>query len=95
VLDTGAVVPAPVEDDDFAGGREVLQVALHVDLSLLAVRRCRQGHDPEHARAETLGDGPNRSPLAGPVPPLEDDDDAQAFFLDPALELAQPDLQFS
>ena len=33
VLDAGAVVPAPIEDDHFAGAREVLQVALHVDLA--------------------------------------------------------------
>ena len=37
VLDAGAVVPAAIEDDDFASGGEVLEVPLHVDLALLAV----------------------------------------------------------
>ena len=94
VLDAGAVVPAAIEDDDFAGRGEVLQVALHVDLGLLAVRGRRQGDDPEDARAETLGDRANRAPLAGAVTAFEHDDDAQALFLDPALQMAQPTCSF-
>ena len=65
VLDAGAVVPAPVEDHDLAAGREVLHVALHVHLALLAVRRRRQRHQPEDARADALGDRLDRSALAG------------------------------
>src|SRR6516165_5192110 len=37
ILHAGAVVPAPVEYDDFAGPREVLHVALHVHLTLFTV----------------------------------------------------------
>ena len=94
VLDAGAVVPAPVEDDHFAGGGEVLQVALHVDLALFTVGWRRQGDHPEDARAETLGDGADRPALAGPVTSLEHDDDTKALLLDPSLQVAQPHLEF-
>ena len=93
VLDAGAVVPAPIEDDDLASGREMLQVALQVHLGLLPVGGGRQGDDPEHARTETLGDRANRAPFSCPVTSLEHDDDAQALLLDPPLQMAQPHLQ--
>ena len=93
VLDAGAVVPAPVEDDDLAGGGKVLHVALQVHLALLAVGRRRQRHDAEHARADALGDRLDRAALAGGVAPLEDDDDAQALGLHPLLQDAQLRLQ--
>ena len=62
-------------------GREMLHVALHVHLALLAVRRRRQRHEPEHARADALGDRLDRPALAGGVPPFEDHDHALAFVL--------------
>ena len=37
VLDAGAIVPAAVEDHDLAGRGEPLQIALDVELALLAV----------------------------------------------------------
>ena len=55
-LHAGSVVPAAIEDDDLAGGREVLHVALHVHLALFAVGRRRQRDDAEDARAHALGD---------------------------------------
>ena len=87
VLDAGAVVPAAVEDHDLARGREVLDVALHVHLRLLAVRGRGQRHEAEDARADALGDGLDRAALAGRVAALEDDDDAQALVLDPLLQV--------
>ena len=44
-LDPGPVVPAAIEEHDLAGAGEVLHVALHVHLRLLAVGRRRQGGD--------------------------------------------------
>src|SRR4051812_48063902 len=41
-LDARPVVPAPVEDDDLAGRREMLDVALDVHLRLLALGRGSQ-----------------------------------------------------
>ena len=40
-LDAGAVVPAAVEDDDLAGGREVRDVALDVHLRAARARSAR------------------------------------------------------
>src|SRR5262249_31610525 len=88
-LDAGAVVPAAVEDQDLAGRGEVRQVALHVELGLLAVGRGGQRHHAEDARADALGEGLDRAALAGRVAALEEDDDAQALVLDPGLEVAE------
>src|SRR4030095_1158288 len=93
VLDARAVVPAPVEDDDLAGGGEVLHVALHVHLALLAIRWRRQRDDPEDSWAGALGQRADRAPLARAVTPLEQDDDAKLLFFDPVLEPAEPHLQ--
>ena len=51
--------------------------------------------DPEHARADALGDRLDRAALAGAVASLEHDDDAQALVLDPVLQVAQLDLQLA
>jgi len=64
VLNTGAVVPATVEDDDFAAGRKVPQVALPVELRLLAFGGRRQGDQPEDARAHLLQNALDDSALA-------------------------------
>src|SRR6185436_18836463 len=44
-LDAAAVVPAAVEDDHLAGGRQVGDVALEVPLGALALGRRGQRHD--------------------------------------------------
>ena len=93
MLDTGAVVPAAIEDDDFACRRKVLHVALEVHLALFAVRRRRQRHESEDARAHALGDRLDRPALAGRVAPLEDDDDPQSLGFDPLLQDAELALQ--
>ena len=95
VLDAGAVVPASIEDHDLARRGEVRHVALDVHLRLLAVGRRRQRDDPEHARADALGERADRPALAGGVASLEDDDHAEALVLDPFLELAQLGLQLA
>ena len=79
VFDAGAIVPAAVEDDDLARGREVLDVALHEHLRLFAVRGRRQRHHAEHARAHPLGDRLDGPALAGGVAPLEQDDDPRSL----------------
>ena len=84
-LDAGPVVPAAVEDDDLARGREMRHVALDVHLRLLALGRSGQGHDPEHPRAHPLGDPLDRAALAGRVPALENDADLRAGGLHPLL----------
>jgi hypothetical protein len=76
VLHPGAVVPAPVEDDDFPRGGKMRKIALQVHLRLLAVRRRGQRDHAKHPGAHPLRDGADRTPLAGGIPTLEDDDHA-------------------
>ena len=92
-LDAGAVVPAAVEDHDLAGGGQLLDVALHVELGLLPVGRRRQRDDAEDARADPLGQALDHAALAGGVAALEDDDDAGAGRLHPGLQVGDLDLQ--
>ena len=95
IFDARAVVPTAVEDHDLARRREMLHVALHIHLRLLAVGRRRQRDEAKHARADALGQGADGAALARGVAALEDDDDAQALVLDPLLELAQLGLELA
>ena len=95
VLDAGPVVPAAVEDDDLTRRREVSDIALQIQLTLLAVGRRRQRHYPEHARANPFGDSLDRAALARGVATLEDYDDPQAVVPDPVLQRAKLDLQLA
>ena len=94
-FDARPIVPAPIEDHDFAGGREMGHVALQVELRLLAVGRRRQRHHPEHPRTDPFGDRLDHPALAGGVAALEHDDDPQSLVLDPFLQAAELDLQFA
>ena len=92
-LDAGAVVPAAVEDHDLAGGRQVREVALEVELRLLALGRRRQGDHPEDPRADPLGDALDHAALAGRVAALEDDHDPRPGRLHPGLQMRELDLE--
>ena len=89
VLDPGAVVPAAVKNHDLAGGWEMLHVPLHVHLALFPIRRSRQRDNAKHARADALGEGPDRPAFTGAVASFEHDDDSQSFCLYPGLERAK------
>src|SRR5262249_15559319 len=89
VLDSGAVVPAPVEDHDFSRRWKVRNVALHVHLALLAVARRGERNNAEYARTDALGNDPDQSALAGCVAAFEYNDDALPLLLDPVLQHAQ------
>ena len=56
VLHPGAVIPTAVEDNDFAPVRKMLDVALPVQLRLLALRGCRKSNQAEDPRADALQD---------------------------------------
>src|SRR5215471_11842408 len=92
-LDSGPVVPRAVEEDDLACRREMCDVALRVDLRLLAVGGRGQCHVPVDARARAGGDPADHAPLAGRVPALEDHDDACPRGLDPSLQTGKLDLE--
>ena len=73
----------------------MLHVTLEVDLCLLAAGRGGQGDEAEDARADAFGEGFDGAALAGGIAAFKDDDDAQAFVLDPPLEFAEFGLKFS
>src|SRR5208282_2673901 len=93
VLNTGAVIPAPVEDDDFTSGGQSFNVALSVELRLLPVGGRGEGDHAKDARADTLHDPLDHAALSGRVSSLEDDDNACVGRLDPLLELDELNLQ--
>ena len=80
-LDSRAVVPAAVEDDDFPGSREVRNVSLYVHLDFFAVGRRRQRNDAKHARTHALGDRFDGTALAGTIAPFEHDTDLRPLCL--------------
>ena len=66
-----------------------------IHLALLAVGRRGQRHEPEHARADALGDRLDGAALAGGVAALETTMIAQALLLDPLLEMAELGLELA
>ena len=92
-LDDGAVVPAPVEEDDLAGIGKLPRVALEVPLAAFLLGGDRQRDDSHRAGVQVLSEAADGAALAGGVAPLEHDSDPAAFRLDPALHLHQLDLQ--
>ena len=93
IFNAGAVVPATVENHDFAAGRELLDVALDEQLGFLPVGRRGQGADTEHPGAHLFGQGLDGAALAGGVAAFEDDDHLQLLGLHPFLEMAKLDLE--
>ena len=94
-FDAGAVVPAAIEQDHFAGRRQMRDIALEVPLGLFPLGRRAQRHHPAHAGVQTRGDALDGAALAGGVAAFEDHHDAQPFGLDPLLQLDQLDLQIA
>src|SRR6476646_7620747 len=95
ILDSGAVVPTAVEYDDFARRRKACQVTLHVKLGFLTIGGRGQRHHAEHARADALRNGLDRTAFPCAVPTLKYQDDSLAGMLYPRLQPAQFDLQLA
>ena len=92
-LDAGAVVPAAVEQHDFAAGRQMRDVALEIPLRALALARRRQRRDATDPRIEPLGDALDDAALAGGIPALENHHHLELVVLHPALQFHQFALQ--
>ncbi len=95
VFNAGAIVPAAVENHDFARRRKMLDVALQKHLRLFAIGGRRQRHHPEDARADAFGDGLDRAALAGRVATFKHDDDPCSLGLGPVLHVAKLDLKLA
>src|SRR6476660_3249998 len=89
VLDARPVIPAAVEDDNFARGRGMPKVALHVALCLLSVGRRWYCDYAEHSVADAIRDRLNHAALAGGVASFEDHNHPFTMFLNPLLQGAQ------
>ena len=92
-LDPRPVVPGTIEQDDLAGCGKVADVALDIELALLAVGRRRQCHVAEHAWAAALHDPLDHASLARRVAAFEHDDDPGTLRHGPGLEARQLDLE--
>lgn len=92
-LDSGAIVPAPVKDDDLPGGGEVLEVALPVELGFLGLGGLLERDDAQTSLVEWVCDFLDDAALAGSVAPFEDDEHFQALVLDPELPSHELDLE--
>ncbi len=88
-LDARAVVPAAIEEHDFARRRQVRYIALKIPLRPFAVVGRRQRHDSRHARIEPLRDALDHAALAGGVASLEQDQDLLSRSDHPVLQLHQ------
>jgi hypothetical protein len=85
-LDPGAIVPAAVEQHDFARSGQMRGVALKIPLAAFALVGRGQRDDPADPRVEPLRDPLDRAALACGIAPLEDDDDLQPLVLNPILQ---------
>ena len=93
LLNPRAVVPAAVEEDDFAAGRQMRNVALEVPLAAFALARRRQCGDAADARIEALRDALDDAALAGRVAPFKEHDHLEFLVHDPVLQFDEFALQ--
>jgi hypothetical protein len=87
LLDSCAVVPTAVEQNDLAGCRKMRHIALEVPLRALAVIGCGQRHHATNPRIELLTDALDRAALAGGIPSFEQDQDLLPRGDHPILQL--------
>ena len=87
-----AVIPAPVEDDDFTSGGQLFNVALGMELRLLPLGWRGEGDHAKDARADTLHDALDHPAFTGSVSSFENDYNAGVGRFDPVLELDQLNL---
>jgi len=94
LLHPGAVVPAAVHQQQFAGRRQVRDVALEVPLGGFAVTGLGQGQHLALAWVDVAADGVDAAALAGGVAALEDHHQALAGAGQPACHRHQLQLQW-
>ena len=92
-FDAGTIVPAAVEQHDFAAAGQMGNVALEIPLAAFALGRRRQGHCAADARIEPLGDAFDHAALARSVAALEQHHHLQLVVDHPVLEPDELPLQ--
>src|SRR5690606_31254124 len=92
-FDTGAVVPASIEQDELAGAWQLPRIALEIPLAGFTVIRFLQGNRAHMAVVERAFDRLDHAALAGRIAAFEDDHHALAGGDDPVLQFEQLQLQ--
>ena len=87
LLDAGAVVPAAIEQHDFAARRQVLDVALEIPLRALALARVRQRDDAALPRVEQASEHVDGAALAGRIAAFEQRQPCAGRFPTPSAPL--------
>src|SRR5262245_15878181 len=89
LFDASTIIPRTVEKNDFARRRQVLDVALEIPLSPLALGGNIECDDSRVTRIQVLHETLYGTALARRVTALKDHYNAAARILDPVLELQQ------
>jgi len=92
-LHAGTIVPAAVEQHDFAGRRQMGNVALEIPLRALALGGSRKRHHLAGSRVEPLGHTLDDAALAGGIAALEKHHHLEPLMYHPILQLDELALQ--
>ena len=92
-FNAGTVVPAAVQQHDFAGRRQMRHITLKVPLRALSVGGLGQRHHAALARVQRFCNGRNDAAFAGRVAPFHYHHQAPAGVLQPARHVVQCQLQ--
>ena len=93
LFDSGAVVPAAIEQHDLSARREVRDITLEVPLTTFGFRGFLQSHHTRTTWIQVLHKPFDGAPLARRIPPFKNNHDFLPGFLHPSLQLKQFDLQ--
>ena len=95
IFDPSAIIPAAIEDDDFASRGETFNVALKEQLTFLPIGGGRQGGDAENPWADPFCKRFYCSAFAGSVAPFKHYNDSRTCFFNPVLQTAKFNLKLS
>src|SRR6516162_9590946 len=92
-LNAGAVVPAPVKQNDLTGRGQFRHISLEIPLPALPLGRSGEGDDAADAGVQRICNALYDATLARCIPPLEDDAHLEAIVPHIFLQLNQFDLE--
>src|SRR6476660_5614359 len=92
-LNAGAVVPAPVEQNDLTGRGQFRYISLEIPLPALPLGRSGEGDNAADAGVQRICNALDDATLARCIPPLEDDAHLETIVPHILLQLDQFDLK--
>ena len=93
MFDHAAIVPAAIEEGDFATRRQMIDVALEIPLALFGFAGFRKCNNPRAARIKIFAEPLDCSALTSRIAALKDNADAGAGGFHPGLQFHKFDLQ--